>query len=351
MSERDLVVETVRDVLTAYQPFVLTPQRPWDAELWRTLAEAGMTGIGTPEEQGGSGGEPADAASVVMALAAGAAAVPVGEHLLVARPALLAAGLVAPDPAEPVTVAVDGSVVAAAADGAGRVRLTGRLVHVPWGSVAAQAVVLASTGQCGQAVLAVVDLAGLPVTTLRNLAGEPRSTIELTGVGAAGVWIDAATADAVRARYALLRAVQLTGALARVLDWTVAYASERTQFGRPLGRFQALQMDLARMAGEVSAAAALTDAAISVAADDARIVPAAAAAKIRSGAAVAVVARHGHQVHGAIGFTQEHRLHHLTRRLWAWRDEAGGETYWSAVLGAKLADSPDTLWPRLTGVV
>jgi acyl-CoA dehydrogenase len=65
-----------------------------------------------------------------------------------------------------------------------------------------------------------------------------------------------------------------------------------------------------------------------------------------------VVARLAHQVHGAIGFTQEHKLHHLTRRLWSWRDEAGTELHWSRVLGAGLlADGPDALWPALTRVV
>jgi acyl-CoA dehydrogenase len=57
-------------------------------------------------------------------------------------------------------------------------------------------------------------------------------------------------------------------------------------------------------------------------------------------------------VHGAIGFTQEHKLHHLTRRLWSWRDEAGSEPVWARVLGAALlADGPDQLWPALTRVV
>jgi acyl-CoA dehydrogenase len=133
----------------------------------------------------------------------------------------------------------------------------------------------------------------------------------------------------------------------------VQYAGERHQFGRPLGKFQAIQMELAAMAGEVTAVTALTDAAVqSLEHGDPDFVLAAAAAKVRAGTAVEVVARLAHQVHGAIGFTQEHKLHHLTRRLWSWRDEAGSDLAWSRVLGAGLlADGPDGVWPALTRVV
>ena len=75
MSDQDLVVETVRDILTGHEPFVLTAERPWDEGLWADLAEAGLTGVGLPEEAGGSGGELADAVAIVRTLASGAAAV------------------------------------------------------------------------------------------------------------------------------------------------------------------------------------------------------------------------------------------------------------------------------------
>jgi acyl-CoA dehydrogenase len=171
-------------------------------------------------------------------------------------------------------------------------------------------------------------------------------------VTCAGALLTDRQAEELRARYALARAVQLSAALQQVLAWTVQYAGERQQFGRPLGRFQAIQMELAEMAGEVTAAAALVDAAVQAVERGESLVLAAAAAKVRAGSAVEVVARLAHQVHGAIGFTQEHKLHHLTRRCWSWRDEAGTELAWSRVLGAGLlGDDPDALWPALTRVV
>ncbi|HYX95856.1 MAG TPA: acyl-CoA dehydrogenase family protein, partial [Geodermatophilus sp.] len=83
-SDQDLVVETVRDILAGHEPFALTADTAWDAGLWADLSEAGLTGVGLPEEAGGSGGELADAVAVVRTLAAGAGAVPVAEQLLAA---------------------------------------------------------------------------------------------------------------------------------------------------------------------------------------------------------------------------------------------------------------------------
>ncbi|GAA3159564.1 hypothetical protein GCM10010531_08710 [Blastococcus jejuensis] len=354
---QDLVVETVRDILRGFEPFALTAERRWDAGLWAALAEAGLTGVGLPEEAGGSGGELADAVAVVRTVAAGAGAVPLAEHLLVAAPALLAADIHLPPVEQPLTFAVADAVTTEAVDdgdGPGRFLLTGTATDVAWAGVGSSVVLLAAppAGLDG-GLLALVDASDLPATDAVNLAGEPRGSLVLDAVPAVGATVlHDAQALALRARFALARAVQLAAALEQVLAWTVQYAGEREQFGRPLGKFQAIQMELAEMAGEVTAVTALTDAAVQALDRGGDAVLAAAAAKVRAGAAVEVVARLAHQVHGAIGFTQEHRLHHLTRRLWAWRDEAGSELAWSRVLAAGLlADGPDGLWPALTRVV
>jgi acyl-CoA dehydrogenase len=126
------------------------------------------------------------------------------------------------------------------------------------------------------------------------------------------------------------------------------------QFGRPIGKFQAVQQQLALAAAEVAAAGAAASAAASTAERDgftaASTAFAVAAAKARAGEAAGEVARIAHQVHGAIGFTREHDLRLLTARLWAWRDEDGNEAHWQAELGATvLAAGADALWPMVTG--
>ncbi|MGY1753761.1 acyl-CoA dehydrogenase family protein [Blastococcus sp. SYSU D01042] len=349
MSDQDLVVETVRGLLTRHEPFDPTPERRWDEGLWNSLAETGLTGVGLPESAGGSGGELADAVAVVRTLAAGAGAVPAAEQLLVAGPAVVAAGLALPPVDEPLTVGLAEDVVATP-DGDGWT-LSGTAADVAWAGVAAHVALL--VGGPDGAVLALVPTAGLTASSAVNLAGEPRGSLTLDGVRATGAPLTEAQVRELRAGYALARAVQLAAALEQVLAWTVQYAGERQQFGRSLAKFQAIQMELAEMAGEVTAVTALTDAAVqALGHGDATSPLAAAAAKVRAGAAVEVVARLAHQVHGAIGFTQEHKLHHLTKRLWSWRDEAGSELAWSRVLAeGLLADGPDGLWPALTRAV
>jgi alkylation response protein AidB-like acyl-CoA dehydrogenase len=122
------------------------------------------------------------------------------------------------------------------------------------------------------------------------------------------------------------------------------------QFGRPIAKFQAIQQQLALLAEQAAAASvAVESAASAVAAARPSASLAIAAAKIRAGEAAGKVAEIAHQVHGAIGFTHEHSLHRLTRRLWSWRDEFGTESQWSLDLGKEvMAAGADALWPTIT---
>jgi acyl-CoA dehydrogenase len=144
----------------------------------------------------------------------------------------------------------------------------------------------------------------------------------------------------------------MAGALQQAVDLSVQYANEREQFGRPIGKFQVIQNYLAEIAGEAAAAEAAADNAVDVLAagagvqDIGRIV---GAAKAVTGRAAGIVNRIAHQIHGAIGFTDEHRLQYTTRRLWSWRDEYGTDAQWATVLGTSLCRAGGAaLWPTLT---
>jgi acyl-CoA dehydrogenase len=126
------------------------------------------------------------------------------------------------------------------------------------------------------------------------------------------------------------------------------------QFGKPIGKYQAIQQQLALMAGDVAAArlAALAAAADAPCALQ-PVAPSAAfsiaAAKVRTGEAATRACGIAHQVHGAIGFTREHSLHFATRRLWAWREQFGSDAWWAQALGrAAIAGGATAFWPALT---
>ncbi|WP_152663938.1 acyl-CoA dehydrogenase family protein [Sphingomonas sp. SRS2] len=148
---------------------------------------------------------------------------------------------------------------------------------------------------------------------------------------------------------ALTRSAQICGALEAALTLTIGFAEQRIQFGRALSKFQAIQHLLSEMGAEVAAAGAALDAAIRTLQAGAPLDrQAVAVAKIRAGLAAGIVGEHAHQIHGAIGYTEEYALARLTRRLWQWREDFGGESYWANELGRAALCDQTPLWPKLT---
>jgi acyl-CoA dehydrogenase len=208
---------------------------------------------------------------------------------------------------------------------------------VPYGRLATT-VAAGSGGSGGDGDwLAVIAPAGQGGTgrggTGRNLAGEPRDEVILGGdTEVHGV--PAGTADYARRLLRLFRSLLIAGAAQRALDLTVTYVQEREQFGRPLARFPTVQQELARMAGEVALTSAATQAAVGAERPGAgEGVSAVVAAKAQASSGAGIVAAIAHQLHGAIGTTEEHRLRLTTTRLWSWRDEDGSEAECFAELG------------------
>jgi acyl-CoA dehydrogenase len=336
----------VRDYLAARGPDAA--DEGWAPALWETLAEAGLPLVAVPEVQGGVAGGWPELAAVVRAAGRYGAPVPLAETSALAGWLLAEAGL--PVPAGPLTVAPTRAEdrLEAVEDG-GTCVLRGAAGRVPWATQAAGIVVLAAT-DAGPVVTMVAPTACV-VEPGVNLAGEPRNRVTIDGVrvGRNEVRAVTLTPDDLLVRGALVRAIQMVGALDRLLELTVQYAQARTQFGRPIGRFQAVQQDLARLAGECVASAAAVEGAVA-AAQRGDCAAEVAAAKVRTAEAATLGTRIAHQIHGAIGFTQEHQLHRFTTRLWSWRDEFGGERDWAVRLGRLAAASgPDGYWGWLTG--
>ena len=349
MSEhRDLLLDSVGRMLgeRCGPEVVAAAEAGWPAELWALLEQAGLPLAPVAEAAGGGGAGVADTVAVARLAAQHAAPVPLGETGLLAGHALATAGL--PVPAGPLAAVWTGVSARRTRDG---LYLTGRASRVPWGSLATRIAVLADSSD-GIEVCAV-DPGTCAVEHGTNLAGEPRDAVCFDGVEVDPQ--DCAPASRqpspsqLEHRAALLRAAQIAGALAGALELSVAYAGDRVQFGRPIGRFQAVGQQLALLAAEAAAAGGAVDLALAAleAGGDAR--NEIAAAKVRAGRAAGVGSEIAHQVHGAIGFTREHRLHHLTRRLWSWREEHGSDIVWAARLGRiALRGGGSGLWPLIT---
>jgi len=320
----------------------------WPDALWQALEEGGLTLPLVPEAQGGAGGTWLDAHVIVRAAGRHAAPVPLAETI-VASWLLAGAGLEVP--LGPLTMAPvrREDRLRLRRDG-GAWRLDGVAARVPWGTRAAHVVAVAEAD--GRPMVAVVAAGAAAATPDRNLALEPRDTLAWQGAAVRAAAPLAAPgglgADAVMLHGALVRSAQMAGALESLLRQSVGYATERRQFGRPIGNFQAIQHALAVLAGHAAAAGIAAERAFA-AAEGGDCAFEVAAAKIRAGEAAGACASIAHQTHGAIGFTYEHALHFSTRRLWSWRAEFGSESAWALALGRHVtARGADALWADLT---
>jgi acyl-CoA dehydrogenase len=345
------------DTVTRLFRDAVTPERIADAErghwlaaLWDTAQATGLTTVHLGESAGGAGGTWLEAYVVARACGRHAVPLPIVDAML-AGWLLEQAGL--PLPAGVVTIAPE----PLAADRLSGASLSATLARVPWGRHAQHVVVTAATPS-GLRV-GLVARAGAAVSPGHNVALEPRDTLTFT-TAPCQVADTSLPPDVTTSFGAMLRSAQMAGALDAILDLSVQYATERVQFGRPIGQFQAIQHELARLAGLAAEAGTAAEVAMRAASEASRTARGdlgapgdptfeIGVAKIVVGEAAEHGPRIAHQVHGAIGFTYEHRLHFFTRRLWAWRAEFGTPETWAERLGAFVLDAgAERLWPLVT---
>jgi alkylation response protein AidB-like acyl-CoA dehydrogenase len=305
----DAIEDILRDQCTPAQVRVIeaggSPSR-----LWSSLSEAGFLDLLRPEEEGGAALPLPELFPLLAMLGRYAVPVPIAQSIAVR--ALLETCVALPDGLLTVAPAL--------------VQMGGGKLHcprVPFGAIADH--VVAADGD--QLVL-------LDATTAR------RDAFDIEGSQVASlVWdtshhkqLLAGDARALVPMTAAVLAALMAGAMVRVFKMTLQYCNDRQQFGRPLGKFQAVQHQLSVMAEKVAAVSIAAEAAFETHSRTPTPLRAANAKAVAS-EAVPLLADTAHALHGAIGVTEEYDLQLYTRRLREWRWAHGAESYWNQYVG------------------
>jgi alkylation response protein AidB-like acyl-CoA dehydrogenase len=271
-------------------------------QVWRGLADIGLTGALVAAESGGLGLDENALPPVLTRIGYSGLPVPAVETVAVAAPLLAAAG----HPALP-DVLSGAALVTARLDAAAAAGLL-----VPFLQVA-DYVLLRADGQVRLYERDEVDAAPARAVDgsrqLARLDARPAGGLALaTGPAAAAAW----------QRGVLGTAAVLVGLAERMLSMTVEYVKGRRQFGVPVGSFQAVKHRLADACVAVEfARPAVLAAGWAQAAAAADAAEQTSVAKVLASDAASAVARAALQCHGAIGYTTEYDLHLFAKRGWA----------------------------------
>lgn len=336
----------IRDTATRLMKDHMTSTVRQDADggnfagtIWRLLADSGFLTV----EPGGLSYP--DALALLEVAGYWGVPLPWAESLLVTK-ILTDQGLSAPGGV--LTLGWQWESPATMARSAEHMTISGNCRCVPWARHADVVALLIPDGEDLWICLAPRD--AFQVESCENLAGEAADSVRVEQSRVRDFALSPYSLRWIQAQGALMRVMAAVGAIDRILEMTVTYAKERTQFGRPLAKFQVVQEKLAEMAGESAALRAIAERSLAAAEDQLwdEVIKYVAVAKVRLPRAVRVVSTHAHQIHGAIGFTREYPLHYYTRRLWSYRHEYGSERHWALEMAREMADQD--VWDFITGM-
>jgi alkylation response protein AidB-like acyl-CoA dehydrogenase len=377
-ADQELLRATVRRFLAEQAPVSPYVRAQLDDPLgttddvWRGLAELGVTGLLVPDAYGGAGRGMVDQAVVLEELGRAVHPGPYQSSAIGAVSVVLSAGderdfesllpgLASGDTIGTVACYEPDSrsewrspVTSALAVGDGWA-MSGTKAHVP-DAVAADLLLVTAMTNDGLGVFAVRrDAEGVVVEATPTVDGtRKQASVVLrdapawrlggsrggSGGGAGGPGAgEVAVADAVD-RLAVASVLDGVGAASRALELAVEYAKERKQFGRPIGAFQAVQqicVDMLR-AVELARAGAYYAAWACDAADARERHRAATMAQAFAADELYGVGANAIQVFGGVGFTWEHDIHLYYKRLLTLQHAGGGRIESLETLAALLLD-------------
>ena len=291
----------------------------WSRSRWSALADMGVVGLTVPEEHGGMGLGLVDAVLLLEEAGRCGLPEPLVETTVLGVPVLVEAP-------GPQGAALRARWLAPVADGGAAIAVGTSSMPAVAGAEGADLLLLERDGELHAVPAAAVALTPrLALDGSRRLAQvdwEPSpATLVVSGFESEGVL--AALGD----RAAMGVGAVLVGVADRLVTMAALYAQERSQFGKPIGSFQAVKHQLADALVRVEFARPVVyRAAWSLECGDRDARLHASMAKAMASEAATVAARTALQVHGAIGYTWEHDLHLWMKRAWAlaasWGDAA-----------------------------
>lgn len=359
----DLVVDPdltamIGDVLARHSGPTMDPD---PGAVWRTFADLGLARLTAPETSGGSGAGWAEAAALLRMCAAAGVCVPYAETDIVVGPLRRAAAL------DDRTSGTSTFAVVGPGGRARRVAWAGatdtvlfvrRTAAVGSGGSAPDAVVVSASDDDEPALIRAggYEVAEVPTDRTELVPGASTSQIPVGDLvppsEARWVPVPAGAVENAVLRGALARAVQCVGAAEGMLEAALEHTTTRTQFGRPLARFQSVQNLVVDLAAETVLARAAVDQAVADALVTGLNGPLSAfrvaVARSVTSQMLAVGVRNVHQVHGAIGTTHEHTLHRVTLPALQWRGEFGSAEFWERLVAdAAVSGGMDGAWPMV----
>lgn len=291
------------------------------ADLRNKIAEQGLTALSVPEQFGGLGMD--DVAWALMTQELGYYAIPDS----LADTAYVVTGLLNGLPDDN---PVKARLLPRIADGSVRLAIGHPINPLVPDAPLAEWLILAHGDEVHAVPRAQVDVqANASIDASRRLglvSWQPtRDTLLIGGEQGRTLWADTLN------RGALSVAGQLLGLAQRILDLSVDYVAQRKQFGKPIGSFQAVKHHLADIASKIEfAKPVLYRAAYAMAQGDRRADVYVSQARLACCDASWLAARHGIQVHGAMGYTWEVDLQMFMKRVWSldpsWGDRATHKT-------------------------
>ncbi|MAF38244.1 MAG: hypothetical protein CL696_05070 [Chloroflexi bacterium] len=345
---QQMLKTSAQDFLSRECPLTLVREmeedpRGFTDELWRQMINLGWTGVAFPEQYGGTGGNFADLGVLLEEIGRSLAPAPFFSTVVLGGMTVLdagsdaqkndlisriCAGTIIMTMAVPEAAAAyePWDIQATASQQGGGYEITGIKLFVP-DAEAADVIIVAARTSSGQDPADGVSLflvpsgtAGLTITPMRSVGNEKVFEVSLDKVNVAADSalgaVDEAWPIIERSiqRATAAQCIQMLGGAEAVLDMTVEYAKGRTQFGRAIGTFQAVQHHCARMATDVEGSKGVAFQAVWRLSEGLSAKKELAVAKAWIGPAYRRVCATSHQCHGAIGFTKEHDLQLYTRR-------------------------------------